>query len=184
MNIKHIGSGVFSDVFSIGDGKAIKAFKLHNHNNLDNVNDVEKVVRAYWHAEVTAYQKLTELEEIRTFFPIYYGVADPHEILSSISNHKERYVKDCGILLELLNGDCDKASRVNKDKRAHIDKVLNTLSEHLENTSVWDSSVFIKPDGSFKIIDFGQWANSNFEAELHTNKQLTDDMRQKYLSEC
>ncbi|MCU8395930.1 hypothetical protein M2G63_22265 [Vibrio vulnificus] len=183
MNVQYLNSGDFSDVYSIGEGKVLKAFKIRDFDYISEIEDIKSVVKAYWQAEVQAYKIVNSIDSLKCHFPKFYGVADPHELLRGVEGFADRYVKGCGFIIDLLEGECFKVSLLDSPMSDDVDGVLEQVSEQLSNVNVYDASAFILTDGSFKIFDFGQWADSNYEAELFNNKCLTNEMKQNYLPE-
>ncbi|MGR5367960.1 hypothetical protein ACWU37_21600 (plasmid) [Photobacterium damselae subsp. damselae] len=161
----------FADVYDLGDGRVLKAFKRIISE--EKQDDFDLLVKGYFWTEAVAYKQMSE-SNLSQYIPEFYGVANPVELLGHLPDATQKYVADCGYIISKLSGTEGKlrAFVVNKEPTyeiaARLDSVYDEISIELRNLDVdaSDCSCFVQEDDQFFFIDFATWSASPYEEEL------------------
>jgi len=180
--MKYLGCGHFSDVFDLGNGSVFKAYKRKNVGEQEsNQNDNDELTKALYRSELKAYEIIHSEKELSDFFASFYGVADPHELLSFIDGYKEKYVSGCGLIIEYVVGEESKMPHVAPEIYDLVDETLDRANALLSPLGInsYDSSCINIGDGKFKLIDFGLWQDDEnyYEKSLVSNLEFSDNER-------
>jgi hypothetical protein len=182
-HIKYLGSGNFSDVYDLGNGKVFKAYKRKNisDSNTDQA-DNDAYTKAMFRAELKAYECIHLDINISAYFADFHGVADPYEVLSFVELCESKYVSGCGLIIEYIIGEESKMPHVADDIYKRVDEVLDCANDILSPLGLnpLDSSCINFGDGNFKIIDFGLWLDADvfYVDKLATNLKFSNSERE------
>lgn len=161
----------FADVYDLGDGRVMKAFRRIVSNAKQG--DLDLLVKGYFWTEVMAYKQISE-SDLSDYVPDFYGVVDPIELLEHSSEAQQKYVTGCGYIMSKLSGVEDKLrtfvvnEKPNLEIATRLDSIYDDISHELSNLDVdaSDCSCFVQENGQFFFIDFATWSASPYEEEL------------------
>lgn len=171
-----IASGAFADVWDLGNGTVLKAFRSESraHGNIIDIRDHDLLTSVFCAQEINAYLKLKELECVKQYIPAFYGRKDPVEFLPDFEGP---YVKNAGFVIEKIKGEDQKIVHLPQQMQENVESILWILSEALNYLNVWDSSCFYESDGDFKIIDFALWDASEYECYIYDHGKLNEEQK-------
>lgn len=175
MKYKIIGSGIFSDIIEIEDGKKVlKAFKRNNKmfEGMEYAccNDCELILKVVCFTEMKAYQILHEDTELSRYIPRFYGVWDPAVI------DETDYIQGAGFIIEKINnqhsGTDIKFNSLTQTQKTAVQPVLSAVSDKLSLLSCEsnDACCFYTDHDNFKLIDFALWKFSPYLEELRCGR--------------
>lgn len=174
---QHFDSGGFADIFKLPNEKVLKAYRRKQYANRQEINqdDHDLVTLAHCRAEVRAYEILQNVDDINIYIPKYYGMVDPHNYLSG---NKDKYVKNCGLILEFIPGIAKKLNFLDESIKEEAERVTSKIEELVLNVHALDAS-FFKPGlrAEFTLIDFSLWDSSDYECYLYENYSLSPKLR-------
>lgn len=176
--------GACADIYLLPEGKVLKAFKRKPHVNgpVLDWTDHDLIVRAQFRAEAQAYENLISFKELAIYTPQYYGRANPNEMLNVSTS--ERYIDDCGFILELIPGKAVKLAHLKKDLEQRVSEVAEKLRDTLKIGNVWDASCFVPGTrAEFTLIDFSLWDPGDYEIILHEHGVLSNEDRDRLIAE-
>jgi hypothetical protein len=157
-NYNLLGSGAFADVFDIGDGTVIKAYRRQRHAPAaasDGWIDHDRITRLLWRTEAESYERLQPHHDVNTFVPIYHGRVDPVALGLPQDLEKGPHVPGCGIRLEKLRGEESKIAHLPSLLIARAEIVLERIGEICGRINLWDASCIRPgPRTEFAVIDF------------------------------
>ncbi|MCG0031153.1 hypothetical protein KUA17_23250 [Vibrio parahaemolyticus] len=186
--MKFLGSGSFSDVYDLENGTVFKAYKRINLGETpSNQDDNDAFIKAVYRAELKAYEKVQSESGLCDHFAVFYGVANPTELLTSVDGYKDKYVDGCGLIIEYIEGHETKMPHVDSKIFDEVDKVLDHANEILSPLGInpFDASCFNFGNGKFKLIDFGLWLDDEkfYESVLTENLKFSDAERSEIARE-
>lgn len=170
-----IARGASANVFAIGSGRVLKAFrrKAHTSGPVSEWRDHDAMTRAEFRAEARAYEWLQKYPELERFVPRYFGEADPIALLPHVGNAASCYIAKCGLILEYIPGVASKLVHLEPSIRAKVEDFLERFQEEAQMGDVWDSSCFVPGTrAEFTVVDFGTW-NGFAEYQLCLNEAGT-----------
>jgi hypothetical protein len=147
--------GACADVWDMGDGTVVKAFRRQAHTTAPPVEweDHDFVSWLLAAVEMKAYERVRSDHEIAVFVPEYFGAFDAHALPPSPSGLP--YISDAAFRIEKISGEAIKIARVPNPPQQDIEKVLERIAEVAGRVNVWDCSCFVPaPRGPFVVIDF------------------------------
>jgi hypothetical protein len=176
-----ISSGASADVFAIGNGQVLKAFrrKPHISGRVSDWRDHDAMTRAEFRAEVRSYERLQRFPELERFIPKYFGEADPIALLQHVADAASLYIAECGLVLEYIPGVASKLVYLERTIRAEVESVLERFHNEVQIGHVWDSSCFVPGTrAKFTIIDFGGWDGfAEYQLSLNATGSFTPGLR-------
>lgn len=179
--LEKIGFGSFADIYALPEGRVLKAYRRKSHvNRVVRIgDDHDLLTAAHFEAEVRAYEWLQSIKELEKYLPCYFGRADPVEFLQ-LDPTDVRYVRNCGIVLELIPGRAEKVAHLEQTIQKEVEAVLKMLSEALPEVNVWDASCFVPGTrAKFALIDFALFESFEYETYLHDSDCLSPKLRDK-----
>lgn len=181
----------FADVYDLGDGRVLKAFKRIVAN--EKQGDLDLLVKGYFWTEVAAYRQISE-SNLSGYFPDFYDVVDPVELLDHSPEAQQKYVAGCGYIMSKLSGVEDKLrtfvvnEKPSPEIATRLDSVYDEISLELNNLDVdaSDCSCFVQENGQFFFIDFATWSASPYEEELAASELSTISRAnlENYITSC
>ena len=162
MALSKIGNGDFADVFDMGDGTVVKAFRRLQHTGGDVGDwiDEDALTTELYAAEARAYERLQQICDLALFTPVYYGRIDPCNLPDLTAHEQCKYVSGCGIRLERISGTAVKFGLQDRERKEEMRGVLERIETELAPGNVWDSSCFVPGSRQwFTLIDFAVWDN-------------------------
>ncbi len=134
MGHSKIGSGDFADVFDLGDGTVVKAFRRLQHTGGDVAEwrDEDALTTQLFEAEVRAYERLRRLPDLAVFTPEFFGEIDPYENVDLKESEQYSYVRGCGIRLERILGTDIKFAFLDQQLKEEVHVILERFG-----TSFW-----------------------------------------------
>lgn len=175
-----IGSGAFADVFDLGDGTVVKAYKRISHSGeVWDWQDHDALTVEMFAAEARAYETLRNIPDLAVYAPIFYGRSDPCSLVDP--KQAEEYVAGCGLVLEMIAGKDTKVASPHFPSKAEIEPILERFANEVTSGNVWDSSCFIPGSrAQFTFIDFAVWEHLLECEEMLTDQgQFTAQQRQQ-----
>lgn len=146
-----IGGGAFSEVFDLGDGRVLKAFKDIALSVAPEA-DCRLIPTVAFAAEYLAYQRLQAHDDLEPYAPRFFGAASPNDFPLDST---ESYSSGCGLLLERIPGEAQKLSRLPKPIQRKADDVLEAMQARVGIDDPWDGSAFVPGTRRpFTVIDF------------------------------
>ena len=175
-------SSCFADVYDLNDGRVLKAFRRKFNN--ENQSDFDLLVKGYFWKEVEGYIVVSE-SDFSKYIPEFHGVCDPHEILQHIPDYEQKYVSNCGFIIDKLIGTENKLrvfatnETLSHECVNELDRMSDEISILLRglDVDVSDCSCFVGEDESFKFIDFSAWDASPYEEQLAESCSIENDAR-------
>ena len=179
MEYKIIGSGVFSKIIEIDDGKKVlKAFKRDNKmfegTEYTSCKDRELILKAVCFTEMKAYQILHEGKELSRYIPHFYGTYNPALI------DETAYIQDAGFIIEKIKkeqfGTDIKFNALSQTQKIAVQPILLEISEKLRplNIESEDACCFYINQDNFRFIDFALWKYSPYLEELKCHDELSE----------
>ncbi|EJB8504587.1 hypothetical protein MW364_002765 [Vibrio parahaemolyticus] len=162
----------FADVYDLGDGRVLKAFK--RMVSQENQDDLDLLVKGYFWTEVASYRKIMESSLIQ-YIPEFFGEVDSVELLGDIPDAEQKYVAGCGYIISKLSGIESKLrtfvvnGEPNQEVATRLDSIYDDISFELRSLDVdaSDCSCFVQEDGNLLFIDFATWSGSPYAEELY-----------------
>lgn len=147
---QRIAGGVFSEVFAIGDGRAVKAFV----EVIPSVNpraDPTLIPRIGFAAEVRAYDSLRKRPDLEAYCPRFFGNVNPLDLPLPA---EWPLAAGCGVVLEHIPGRDEKLSSLPRQLRERVEGVIDRIQDATGVDWPWDGSCFIPGTrAEFTIID-------------------------------
>jgi hypothetical protein len=176
-----IASGASADVFAIGSGRVLKAFrrKAHTSGPVSEWRDHDAMTQAEFRGEARAYERLQKCPELERFVPRYFGEAGPIALLSHVADASSRYIATCGLILEHIPGVASKLDCLEPTMLATVEALLERFREEAQIGNAEDSSCFVPGTRArFTVVDFGTWGGfAEYQRCLNKTGTLTTELR-------
>jgi hypothetical protein len=149
--MKRIASGAFCEVFDLGNGTVLKAFRDIVPTGQPHA-DPTLIPRIVFSRERKAYRALQEHPDLEVFLPLYLGETDPRDypIESACT-----FTSACGLLLERIPGKDVKLVDLPVKMFTVAETVIEAMKERVLLGDPWDASGFVPGTRrELTIIDF------------------------------
>jgi hypothetical protein len=182
LKAKFIVRSGMADIWDLGDGTILKAFRQSPRSHrlcINDMSDHNLLTRFICDQEIKAYKLLSKNIELSKYIPIFYKEYDP----SVLDTKDVKYVQGAGFILEKLDGKDCKINELEIEKRNAINPILCEIDTVLSelNLSIQDASCFYISSELFKIIDFAYWDYSDYSCALYDSDHLNKELRNKLL---
>ena len=180
---KLLNRGAFADVFDVGDGTVIKVFRRiqQTHSPVREWSDHDFIIRQLFAAEVAAYERLQDRQNLVKYVPRYFGTINASDLGIVSPNPTEPHVEGCALRLERIVGTDMKVALVPNPIRQAVESVLEEIRDVAGRINVWDCSCFIPgPRADFAVIDFALWDDwVDVQLYLEENGSIPEDVRRR-----
>jgi hypothetical protein len=100
-----IANGCFAQVFDMGDGTVVKAFRRKRHvARPKEWTDHDRITRLLWRTEAEVYEHLQSVPDVLPYIPRYYGRVDPITLGLPQDLPKGPHLSGCGLRLDRRPG--------------------------------------------------------------------------------